>query len=109
MLLRSGGMGSIATSAMRPRRPGGRMRTDTHATAPGGDTVSPIEIRFGGYRAPASIHNQSAAYFGAKLRERLGDRVRFELIGSVLERGRMSGDLPVMVESGELDFCYMAS
>ncbi len=68
-----------------------------------------IELRFGGYQEPASIHNRAAAYFGEQLRERLGDRVRFELIGSVLKLGRPSGDLPVMVEHGELDFAYMAS
>ena len=68
-----------------------------------------ITLRFGGYQEPASIHNQSAAYFGERLRARLGDELRFELIGSVLKLGRNSGDLPIMVERGELDFCYMAS
>ncbi len=68
-----------------------------------------LALRFGGYQEPASIHNQSAAYFGERLRERLGEQLRFELIGSVLKLGRNSGDLPVMVESGELDFCYMAT
>lgn len=68
-----------------------------------------IELRFGGYQEPASIHNRSAAYFGEQLGKRLGDRVRFELIGSVLKLGRPSGDLPVMVENGELDFAYMAT
>ncbi len=68
-----------------------------------------INIRFGGYQEPASIHNRSATYFAERLRERLGDRVRFELIGSVLKLGRPSGDLPKMVEAGELNFCYMAT
>jgi TRAP-type C4-dicarboxylate transport system substrate-binding protein len=71
--------------------------------------MEPITIRFGGYQEPASIHNQSAAYFGEQLKSRLGDRIRFELIGSVLKIGRPSGDLPVMVQSGELDFAYMAT
>lgn len=68
-----------------------------------------IDIRFGGYQEPASIHNQAATYFARRLRERLGTRFRFELIGSVLKLGRPSGDLPKMVESGELTFCYLAS
>jgi len=68
-----------------------------------------ITLRFGGYQEPASIHNQSATYFGERLRARLGDKVRLDLIGSVLKLGRNSGDLPIMVESGELDFCYMAT
>jgi tripartite ATP-independent transporter DctP family solute receptor len=71
--------------------------------------MEPIEFRFGGYQEPASIHNRAAAYFGEQLGKRLGERVRFELIGSVLKLGRPSGDLPIMVERGELDFAYMAT
>lgn len=71
--------------------------------------MEPIEFRFGGYQEPASIHNRAASYFGEQLRKRLGDGVPFELIGSVLKLGRPSGDLPVMVERGELDFAYMAT
>jgi len=71
--------------------------------------MTSVALRFGGYQEPASIHNRSAAYFGERLRSRLGDRLRFELIGSVLKLGRKSGDLPSMVDAGELDFCYMAT
>ena len=71
--------------------------------------MDPITLRFGGYQEPASIHNQSATYFGERLRARLGDKVGLELIGSVLKLGRNSGDLPIMVENGELHFCYMAT
>jgi len=66
-------------------------------------------LKFGGYQAPASIHNRAAQHFGAALKRRLGDHVEFELIGSVLDLGRKSGDLPEMVESGELDFCYIST
>ena len=68
-----------------------------------------IDLKFGGYQEPASIHNQAASYFGRQLRERLGKDARFELIGSILKLGRKSGDLPLMVESGELTFCYLAT
>jgi len=68
-----------------------------------------ISLRFGGYQEPASIHNRAAAYFGECLRTRLGERLHFELIGSVLKLGRLSGELPDMVQSGELDFCYIAT
>jgi TRAP-type C4-dicarboxylate transport system substrate-binding protein len=68
-----------------------------------------IEIRFGGYQSEASIHNRAAARFGAALASRLGERVRFELVGSVLNLGRKSGDLPLMVEAGELGLCYMST
>ena len=71
--------------------------------------MEPITIRVGGYQPPASIHNQAAQKFGALLEQRLGDRIRFELIGSVLDLGRPSADLPIMVESGELSACYMST
>ena len=68
-----------------------------------------MHIKFGGYQKPASIHNQAAARFGELLRERLGARLTFELIGDVLALGRKSGDLPSMVESGELSCCYIST
>ena len=71
--------------------------------------TAPIHLKFGGYQEPASIHNRAAGRFGELLGERLGDRVRFELIGSVLKLGRKSGDLVPMTESGELSFCYMST
>lgn len=66
-------------------------------------------LKFGGYQKPASIHNQAAARFGGLLRARLGERIAFELIGNVLDLGRMSGDLPAMVEGGELSCCYIST
>lgn len=66
-------------------------------------------LRFGGYQEPASIHNRAAVHFGECLRARLGAGLRFDLIGNVLKLGRPSGDLPIMVEHGELDFCYIAT
>lgn len=71
--------------------------------------MNPIVIRFGGYQKPASIHNRAAARFGEILKAHLADRIRFELIGSVLDLGRKSGDLPLMVESGELALCYIST
>ena len=68
-----------------------------------------ITVRLGGYQPPASIHNQAAWRFGERLGALAGDRIAFELIGSVLDLGRPSGDLPVMVETGELSLCYMST
>lgn len=68
-----------------------------------------LHLKFGGYQEPASIHNQAAARFGELLKQRLGERVRFELIGSILKIGRPSGDLVPMTENGELSFCYMST
>jgi len=71
--------------------------------------VNQIVLKFGGYQEPASIHNQAAGRFGKLLKKQLGERIRFELIGSILKLGRRSGDLVPMVESGELSFCYMST
>ncbi len=71
--------------------------------------MSRLVLRLGGYQPPASIHNEAGRRFGAALAQRLGDRVAFELIGSVLDLGRPSGELPAMVEHGELSFCYMST
>jgi TRAP-type C4-dicarboxylate transport system substrate-binding protein len=68
-----------------------------------------LDIKFGGYQEPASIHNRAAARFGELLRQTLGDHVRFELIGSILKLGRPASDLVPMVERGELSFCYMST
>jgi TRAP-type C4-dicarboxylate transport system substrate-binding protein len=68
-----------------------------------------IHLKFGGYQEPASIHNRAAGRFGELLAGRLGARIRFELIGSVLKIGKQSGDLVPMTERGELSFCYMST
>jgi TRAP-type C4-dicarboxylate transport system substrate-binding protein len=71
--------------------------------------VTAIGLKFGGYQEPESVHNRAAARFGTLVKERLGDRVAFELIGSILKLGHRSGDLVPMVERGELSFCYMST
>ncbi|HET7157633.1 MAG TPA: hypothetical protein VFI62_01460, partial [Burkholderiales bacterium] len=71
--------------------------------------MSPAVIRFGGYQGAASINTRGAARFGEVLARELGDQVRFELVGDVLALGRKSGELPDMVERGELAACYMST
>jgi len=71
--------------------------------------MNAVEMKFGGYQEPASIHNQAAGRFGELLKKQFGDRIRFELIGSILKLGRPSGDLVPMTERGELSFCYMST
>ena len=71
--------------------------------------MGPIIIKLGGYQGPASINTRGAARFGEVLERELGKRVEFELVGDVLALGRKSGDLPTMVESGELALCYMST
>ena len=71
--------------------------------------MNQIVLKFGGYQEPASVHNQAAGRFGELLKKQLGERIRFELIGSILKIGRPSGDLVPMTENGELSFCYMST
>jgi TRAP-type transport system periplasmic protein len=71
--------------------------------------MGPIVIRFGGYQGATSINTRGAVRFGEVLKRELGDRVQFELVGDVLALGRKSGELPDMVESGELAMCYMST
>jgi TRAP-type C4-dicarboxylate transport system substrate-binding protein len=68
-----------------------------------------IVFRFGGYQGPSSINTRGAVRFGEVLERELGSFVTFELVGDVLALGRNSGDLPGMVESGELAACYMST
>lgn len=71
--------------------------------------MTAVLLKFGGYQEPASVHNRAADRFGELLKQELGGRIDFELIGSVLKLGRGSGDLVPMVERGELSFCYMST
>ena len=71
--------------------------------------MKPIVMKFGGYQAPSSVHNQAGRRFGEILMQKLGAGVAFEQINSVLDLGRPSGDLVPMVERGELAFCYMST
>lgn len=71
--------------------------------------MNPVVIRFGGYQGPTSINTRAALRFGEVLKETLASRVKFELVGDVLALGRASGELPDMVEHGELAACYMST
>lgn len=71
--------------------------------------ANPIEIRFGGYQPPASVHNRAAAQFGETLAGTLGDAVDFRLTGNVIAEGRKAADLLTLVADGELTMCYFAA
>ena len=68
-----------------------------------------IKIRLGGYQGPNSVHTRGAVRFGEILEREAGGLAEFELIPDVIALGRPSGDLPVMVESGELALCYIST
>ena len=66
-------------------------------------------LRVGGYQGPQSINTKAAERFGESVTRALGDEVRFELIADVLALGRKSGELPEMVQHGELEACYIST
>jgi TRAP-type C4-dicarboxylate transport system substrate-binding protein len=68
-----------------------------------------IPITLGGYQGPSSINTRAAARFGALLKERLGERITFELKGDIHLFGHMSSELPALVKSGELSACYIST
>lgn len=71
--------------------------------------MKPIVIRLGGYQKPASIHTRACVHFGEVLKRELGETVDFQFVPDVLALGHKSGDLPGMVERGELSLCYISS
>ncbi len=71
--------------------------------------MTPIELRFGGYQGPASVHTRAGNVFGEKLAGALGDSVKFTFDANIVERGRKASDLLSMVETGEIEGCYFSS
>ena len=71
--------------------------------------MEPIRIRCGGYQPPASIHNRAAALLGARLAERLGDAIHFELEGNVVAAGHRAADLLEWVRTGRMTMCYFST
>lgn len=71
--------------------------------------MKPVTFRLGGYQKPASIHTRACVRFGEVLKREAGDAVDFQFVPDVLALGHKSGDLPKMVESGELSACYISS
>ncbi len=71
--------------------------------------MKPLIIRLGGYQKPASIHTRACVHFGEVLKREAGDAVDFQFVPDVLALGHKSGELPKMVERGELSMCYISS
>ncbi len=71
--------------------------------------MNPVQIRFGGYQIPASVHSRAAVVFKQGLEARLGDAVSFEIEGNIVAQGRKAVDLLSMTESGELTMTYFSS
>jgi TRAP-type C4-dicarboxylate transport system substrate-binding protein len=90
---------------MRPRVRSCYSRAKATDTA----LMNRIKIRLGGYQGPNSVHTRGAVRFGEVLKREAGALVDFELVPDVLALGRPSGDLPLMVENGELALCYIST
>jgi len=71
--------------------------------------MEPINIRFGGYQPPTSVHNKAADVFGNALTTRLGDAVAFSLDGNIITSGHQAADLLRLVEGGALTLCYFSA
>ena len=71
--------------------------------------MTPHRIRLGGYQKPASIHTRACQRFVEALKARLGERIDIEFVPDVIALGHKSGELPGMVERGELTMCYISS
>jgi TRAP-type C4-dicarboxylate transport system substrate-binding protein len=71
--------------------------------------MPPVLFRLGGYQKPASIHTRACQRFGEVLKREAGDAVDFQLVPDVLSLGHKSGELPGMVERGELSACYISA
>lgn len=68
-----------------------------------------IDIRFGGYQPPASVHTRAAEVFGRALTSRLRQAVRFRLDGNILTSGHKAIDLLRLIEGGTLTMGYFSA
>jgi C4-dicarboxylate-binding protein DctP len=71
--------------------------------------LASIDIRFGGYQGPFSVHNRAVKVFGDRLAQTLGTDLAFDHTPNVTEQGHNAVDLLDMVSTGEMTFCYFAS
>jgi TRAP-type C4-dicarboxylate transport system substrate-binding protein len=71
--------------------------------------MAPIEIRFGGYQPPASVHTRGAEVFGRALAARLGDDLSFHFEPNIVAAGHNAARLLELVESGEFTLCYFST
>ncbi len=68
-----------------------------------------IDMRFGGYQGPASVHSRALEVVKREVESPLGEAVRIEIEGNVVAAGRKAADLLTMVGSGELTLCYFST
>ena len=68
-----------------------------------------IDMRFGGYQGPASVHSRALGVLKREVEARLGDSVRIEIDANIVARGQKASDLLTMVDSGALTLCYFST
>jgi len=68
-----------------------------------------IDMRFGGYQGPASVHSRALDVLKHGIEARLGDAVRIAVDGNIVAGGRKAADLLTLVDSGELSMCYFST
>ena len=71
--------------------------------------MAKIDIHFGGYQGPASVHSRAVTVFGDTLAQSLGDDLTFQHTLNVMDQGHPATDLLDMVTTGEMTLCYFAS
>lgn len=68
-----------------------------------------IDMRFGGYQGPASVHSRALDVLRHEIETRLGDDVRIGVDGNIVAAGRKASDLLALVDSGDLAMCYFST
>jgi len=68
-----------------------------------------IDMKFGGYQIPASVHSRALAVLKHEIETRIGAAVRIEIDGNIVARGQKASDLLTLVDSGALTMCYFST
>lgn len=68
-----------------------------------------IELKFGGYQGPKSVHTRGGHVLARAVEEETGGKVRLVFDENIVSRGHKAADLLSLTESGDLDGCYFSS
>lgn len=68
-----------------------------------------IELKFGGYQGPNSVHTRGGKALAKAVEEETGGKIRLVFDENIVSRGHKAADLLSLTESGELDGCYFSS
>lgn len=68
-----------------------------------------IELKFGGYQGPNSVHTRGGRVLAEAVEEETGGKIRLVFDENIVSRGHKAADLLSLTESGDLDGCYFSS